>query len=79
MNDFLFQERLAEEFRRDKMATAEAHNKYAHLSKRKMTLFTYQVLSKIGATLENTGTKMQERFECLALREQRNTLPNLAK
>jgi len=79
MNDFLFQERLAEEYRRDKMATAEEHNKYAHLFKSKITLFTYQVLSSVGATLENTGTKMQEHFECLALREQHNTLPNLAK
>ncbi|MBC8335596.1 MAG: hypothetical protein ISR59_05180 [Anaerolineales bacterium] len=79
MNDFLFQERLAEEYRRDKMATAEEQNKYAHLSKKNMAVFTYKVLSKVGATLENTGTKMQEHFENLALQEQRNTLPNLAK
>ena len=79
MNDFLFQERLAEEYRREKMATAREHNKYAHLSPNKLTLLTYRVLSKVGATLENTGTKMQEHFESLELQEQRNKLPSLAK
>jgi len=79
MNDFLFQERMAEEYRREKMVTAEEYNKYAHLSKKKMAMFTYKVLSKVGATLENTGTKMQEHFESLALQEQHNTLPTLAK
>jgi len=79
MNDFLFQERMAEEYRHEKMAAAEEHNKYTHLSKKKMTLFTYRVLSKVGATLENTGTKIQEHFECLELQEQRNSLPNFAK
>ena len=79
MNNFFFEEHLAEEIRRDKMATAEEHNKYTHLSPKKMTLVTYRLLSKVGATLENTGTKMQEHFECLALQEQRDSLPNLAK
>ncbi len=79
MNNFLFEERVAEEYRRDKMATAEEQNKYAHLSKKKTTLFAYQILSKLGATLEDSGTKMKARYENLALREKRNTLPNLAK
>ena len=79
MNNFLFEERLAEEYRRDKMAIAEEHNQYAYLSEKKMTLFAYQILSKLGAMLENAGTKMQARYESLALHEQHNTLPNLAK
>ncbi len=79
MNDFLYQEILAEEYHRDKMATAEKHNRYAHLYEKKMTLFTYKALSKLGEALESQGCKMRARYENLALREKRNTLPSLAK
>ena len=79
MNDFLYQEILAQEYHRNKMATAEKHNRYAHLYEKKMTLLTYKVLSKLGEALESQGCKMRARYENLALRETRNTLPSLAK
>ena len=79
MNNFLYEEILIEEYHREKMAQAEEHNKYAHLFEKKVALFTYNTLSNVGAILKNAGTKMQVRYEHLALREQRNTLPHPAK
>ena len=79
MNNFLFEERLAEEYRREKMAIAEEHNRYAHIAEKKMTLLTYKILSKIGEALENLGCKMKARYEKLALREEHNLLPNPAE
>ncbi len=79
MNNFLFEELLIQEYHREKMATAEKHNRYAHLFEKKANLFTYKALSNMGAMLKNAGTKMQDRYENLVLREQRKTLPNPAK
>jgi hypothetical protein len=79
MNNFLFEELLIEEYHREKMAEAEEYNRYAYLSEKKVALFTYKALSNLGAALKNAGTKMQARYENLALREERNTLPNLVK
>ncbi|MBT3188855.1 MAG: hypothetical protein HN736_02625 [Anaerolineae bacterium] len=80
MNDFLFQERLAEEYRREKMATAEEYNRFAHLFESKVTIFTYRILSKLGKILENMGCKMRARYEnLLALQEKQNALPTPIK
>ncbi len=79
MNNFLFEELLIEEYHREKMAVAKEHNKYAHLFEKKATIFTYKALSGFGKILKNAGSKMQVRYENLALREKRNTLPNPAK
>ncbi len=80
MNDFLFQERLAEEYRRDKMARAEEYNRFAHLFESKATIFTYRVLSKLGKILESLGCKMRARYEnLLALQENHNAFPTPIK
>ena len=79
MNNFLYEELLIEEYHREKMAAAEEYNKYSHLFEKKVALFTYKALSNLGATLKSAGTKMQARYEHLALREERNALPNPVK
>ena len=75
MNNFLYEEILIEEYHSEKMAQAEENNRYAHLFEKKATLFTYKALSNMGAMLKNAGAKMQERYENLALREERKHLP----
>ncbi len=79
MNDFLYYEVLAEEYRRDKMATAEKHNQFSPLSEGKMALRFYRALSKVGKVIETSGARMQKRYNNLALREECNMLPNAAK
>ncbi|MBT3321592.1 MAG: hypothetical protein HN392_04825 [Anaerolineae bacterium] len=79
MNDFLYQELLAEEYRRDQMARAAEHNRFAHLFEGKATIFTYKTLSKLGTILENLGCKMRARYENLALQEKHNALPTPIK
>ena len=79
MNDFLYQEMLAEEYRREKMAAAAKHNQYAHLSESKVTVFAYWSLSRLGVALENLGRKMCARYENLALNEKHAALPDFAK
>ena len=74
MNNFLYEELLIEEYHREKMAQAEEYNRYAHLFEKKVAIFTYKTLSSIGSMLKNAGTKMQARYEYLALREQRKHL-----
>ncbi|MBT3188854.1 MAG: hypothetical protein HN736_02620 [Anaerolineae bacterium] len=49
MNNFLFEERVTKEYRRDMMAVAEKHNQHAHLFEKKTPLFA--LLLKIGALL----------------------------
>ncbi len=79
MNDFLYYEVLAEEYRRDQMATAEKHNQYSLPSEGKMALRFYRTLSKVGEIIETSGARMQKRYNTLALREECNMLPNAAK
>ena len=79
MNDFLYHELLAEEYRRDQMAASEKHNRFARFSENKMTLSMYYALSKVGAVLESGGARMQARYNCLARREQSDMLLNPAK
>ncbi len=49
MNNFLFEERVSKEYRRDMMAVAEKHNRHAHLFEKKTPI--YALLLKIGALL----------------------------
>lgn len=79
MNNFLYEEILLEEYHREKMAQAEEYNRYAHLFEEKATILTHKALYGFGRMLKNAGTKMQARYENLALREDRNTLPNPVK
>ena len=79
MNDFLYQEILTEEYRREQMAVAEKHNQYAHLSESKVTIFAYWSLSKLGVALENLGYKLRVRYENLAINEKHAAMPNLAE
>jgi len=79
MNDFLYQELLTEEYRRNLMAAAEEHNRFARISEKKFTLNAYLALSGMGALLERWGARMSAHYNCLAKREQRDMLPTLAK
>ncbi|MBT3338140.1 MAG: hypothetical protein HN855_16150 [Anaerolineae bacterium] len=79
MNTFHYYELLAKEYRRDKMATAEKHNRFSLPSESKLTLSVYRILSKTGEVIESLGTKMQKRYNHLAMREECNMLPNAAK
>ncbi|MBT3313559.1 MAG: hypothetical protein HN390_03000 [Anaerolineae bacterium] len=79
MNNFLFEERITEEYRRVKMAAAEEHNRSAHLVESKVAILTYQGLAKLGKALESSGQKMRARYEALALQEKDNPLPAPAK
>ncbi len=79
MNDFLYYEVLAEEYRRDQMATAAKYNRHSPLSEGKITLRVYRILSNIGKRIEASGARMQKRYNYLALREECNMLPNAAK
>lgn len=69
MNSFLFEERIAEEYRRDKMAAAEEHNRFAHLYTNKATIFAYRSLAYVGKVLEISGHKFHKRYEALALQK----------
>jgi hypothetical protein len=79
MNNFLFEERITEEYRREKMAAAEEHNRFAHLYTSKVTIFTYKGLAHLGKTLEQAGHKIHARYEALVLQENGNALPEPAK
>ncbi|MCP4142352.1 MAG: hypothetical protein GY755_19115 [Chloroflexi bacterium] len=79
MNNFLFEERMAEEYRHEKMTEAQERNKHAHLYTSKATIFAYKSLAYFGKTLEGTGCKMRARYEALALQEKGNALPEPVK
>ncbi len=51
MNNFLFDEQLTKEYRRDLLATAEKHNRHSHLFEKKIPSFIYKALLKLSATL----------------------------
>ena len=69
MNSFLFEERITEEYRHEKMASAEEHNRFAHLYTKKLTIFAYKSLAYTGKALEQAGHKIRARYETLALQE----------
>jgi hypothetical protein len=79
MNDFLYQELLAEEYRRDQIANAAKYNCFNTPSGKKLNLNIYKILSRTGEHIQGLGSRMQERYEQLAQREERNMLPNPAK
>lgn len=79
MNDFLFQELLAEEYRRDQVANAEKHNRFKPRSGKKLNLSIYRTLSRVGEHLKGLGTKMQERYTYLAHCEEGKLQLNPAK
>ncbi len=79
MNDFLYQEILTEEYRRNLRATAEIRNRYAGSSGPNFSLRVYVILSRIGALLERSGANMQTRYNRLAIGEQCNMMSNPAK
>ena len=79
MNNLLFEELVTEEYRREKIAAAEEHNRFAHLFESKATIFTYKSLANLGKVLETSGQKMRARYEALALQEKGNALPEPAK
>ena len=79
MNDFFYQELLATEYRRDQMAIAEKHNRFTSPSGKMLNLSIYRTLSRTGELLENWGSRMQARYEHLAMHEECKMLPNAAE
>ncbi|MCP4142351.1 MAG: hypothetical protein GY755_19110 [Chloroflexi bacterium] len=51
MNDFLYQERLSEEYRRNMRAVAKKQNKYSSPRPKKTSTGIYKALLKLSATL----------------------------
>lgn len=51
MNDFLYQERLTEEHRRNMMAIAKKENKHSSPRPKKTSSGIYKALLKLSATL----------------------------
>lgn len=76
MNDFLYHELIAEEYRRDQIAQAEKYNKHPLVAERSLMLRAYRILSKLGGKLEAHGAKMQARYNYLATREECKPLPS---
>ena len=79
MNDFLYQELLAQEYRRDQMATAEQYNRFSTRSGKKLNQGIYRALLRTGQLLESWGSRMQARYERLAMYEECEMLPNPAE
>ncbi len=79
MNDFLYQEILADAYRRSLMEAAEEHNRVARFSEKNIALNVYLALSRMGALLERWGARMDAHYNRLAKREQCDLLPILAK
>ena len=51
MNDFLYQERLTEEYRRNMVSIAKGENRYSSPRPKKTFTGIYKALLKLGATL----------------------------
>ena len=79
MNDFLYQELLAEEYRRDQVANAEKYNRFQPTSGKTLNLSIYRTLSRMGEHLEGLGAKMQDHYTYLAHCEEGKMQLNPAK
>ena len=79
MNDFLFQEMLAEEYRRDQMTQAAQYNRFNTRRGKKLNLSIYRILSHMGEYIKSMGSRMQERYAYLARCEECKMQLNPAK
>lgn len=73
MNNFIFDEMQAEEYRYERMAEAKEHNAYAHLRIKNSRL------RKLGALLERWGISIQERYGNIELHDEPRILANSTK
>ena len=79
MNNFIFDEMSAAEYRYERMAEAKAHNKFVQRRKKSLLLKFYAVLGKLGAYLEKLGVRIQNRYNGLAVHEEHRMLANSAE
>lgn len=79
MTQIIFDEIVAEQHRKDRMAEAAVYHSVAHTRNNNLKVSFYITLEKLGALLESWGVKLQSRYNCLALREKREMLANSAK
>ncbi len=79
MNNFILDEMMAKEHRKELYAEVQNHNIAAKFMKRSNSLRIYNFLANLGTKIENLGTKLEEHYNCLATREKRHLLINEAK
>ena len=73
MNNFIFDEMQAAEYRCERMAEAKVHNAYARCWKKNSTL------TRLGALLVRWGVSIQERYNQMELLEEPRILANSTK
>lgn len=66
MNNFMLDEMVNEEYGRDRIAEAEAYNRYIAPNRKSFAVRFYTALAKLGEWLEGTGAQIHNYFECLA-------------
>lgn len=79
MNNFIFDEMNAAEYRADRMAEATEHHVVTRSPENRILVSLYRTLSILGALLENWGARMKARYECLAQPETCEMLPHPVK
>ena len=73
MNNFIFDEMQAEEYRYERMAEAKEHNAHARFRKKK------SALRKLGTLLERWGVGIQDRYDNMELPEEQRMLAKSTK
>ena len=73
MNNFIFDEMQAEEYRYERKAEAKEYNAYARFRKKK------SALRKLGALLERWGVGIQDRYDNMELPEEQRMLAKSTK
>jgi hypothetical protein len=79
MNNFIFDEIAAEQYRNDRLAEAKANNSLVRSEASNLTLKIYRALESLGVLLENWGVKIQARYNCLARSKKSELLTDSAK
>ena len=79
MNNFIFDELLAEEYREDRISEARRHNLKAQFMNKSISLSMYKSLANLGKRIEKLGAKIETRYNYLVVSEKRNIFANTAK
>ena len=69
MNNYMLDEMVAREYRKDRMAEAEEYNRHIAPNQRSASVRFYTGLSNLGVWLEGTGAQIHNYFDCLAHRQ----------
>ena len=79
MNNFIFDEMNAAEYRADRIAEAKEYRRITRSPENRILVSLYRTLSTFGGLLASWGTRMQARFDRLAYPDKCEMLPHPAK